>query len=434
MKKPYVVLLILFILSTVVFSANYIYTHNINNPPIRSDGYGYYSYLPSIIINHDLSFESLAQKPDGYIYPETNKFLNKYTIGTAILQIPFFLIAHLLTLFQGLKADGFSTLYQNANIISAFFYFIIGLFFLHRLLILKINAALANITVLITVYGTNLFHYVTYDASFSHIYSFCMITIFLYIVTALNGRETVFKHIMIGSFLGIITMIKVTNILIVIFYLLYEVKSFTDFKRKFLTLYNYKYYFIALAAFCFVFLPQALYWYSITGHFIVNSYQKEGFNWLNPQLFNFLFSMQKGLFFWTPLWLISIWGVCKARKSDPNIFLPLVTFLLLGIYVCSSWWCWDYGGSFGQRPFTDFASVFALGFAIVIKQVSETRLIVVHGDNLMTIHLLPVFLIFILPFVIVNILSMVGYWYRVIPYSNTNFQDIKNLIKWYLPK
>lgn len=424
--------MIILIICTAIISVCYIYSHNLNNPPIRSDGYGYYSYLPSFIINHDLTFQSLSLKPNGYIFPETDKFLNKYTLGTAVLQLPFFLIAHKLTLVTGLQADGFSIVYQYSNIASAFFYFVIGLIALYKLLGLIANKALAQLTVFITVFGTNLFHYATYDASFSHIYSFCMITLFLYTIIMASKKETIFKHVKIGILLGIITMVRVPNIIIVIFYLLYDVRSLADLKNKFLKANNYKYFFIAFATFCITLIPQCLYWYNITGRFLVNSYQKEVFNWLNPQTMKFLFSIQKGLFFWTPLWLLSIIGILFSKKSHPSIFLPLIIYLPLQVYICSAWWSWDYGGSFGQRPFTDIASIFALGFIMVLRKISETNITIETNEHKRKFTALPVLLIFVLLFVSINISEMIGYWNNIIPFSNTNIQDLKNLVNWFL--
>jgi hypothetical protein len=38
--------------------------------PIRSDGYSYYVYLPSVFLYHDLSLERLANDSYGGIYPD----------------------------------------------------------------------------------------------------------------------------------------------------------------------------------------------------------------------------------------------------------------------------------------------------------------------------------------------------------------------------
>lgn len=120
-----------------VISCLYIYGRGLNGPPIRSDGFGYYAYLPSVFIDHNLSFRLAAQNivpPDASlqynfgigIHPLTGKMFNKYTIGTAILWTPSFLIADSFVKFFDLPRTGYSSSYQIASIASGIFYLCFG--------------------------------------------------------------------------------------------------------------------------------------------------------------------------------------------------------------------------------------------------------------------------------------------------------------------
>src|SRR6266496_1887449 len=90
---------------------------------IVSDGEGYYLYLPSAFIHHDLSMEwtqplqqadpnkqaSLPHQPaDWYGLSPFRKgaYLDKYPIGLAILWIPFFIAAHIMSIHTGHPATG----------------------------------------------------------------------------------------------------------------------------------------------------------------------------------------------------------------------------------------------------------------------------------------------------------------------------------------
>ena len=73
--------------------------------PIKSDGYSYYVYLPSWFIYGDYSLEALAADWYGGRYPlftglrrwpSTERWMNLHPIGTAILEMPFFLVAGFL--------------------------------------------------------------------------------------------------------------------------------------------------------------------------------------------------------------------------------------------------------------------------------------------------------------------------------------------------
>ena len=88
-----------------------------------------------------------------------------------------------------------------------------------------------------------------------------------------------------------------------------------------------------------------------------------------------LFSVQKGLFFWSPLLLAAVAGLVLLGRS-PNaaraFVLPGVVFLALDTYVIASWWDWQFGGSYGHRGFVDALPIFALGLAAFFSWASGT--------------------------------------------------------------
>ena len=98
------------------------------------DAQGYYSYLPAIFIYQDLNFDFFEEiegengkyyEPHNF-YDYRNEFkgnkVNKYFIGTAVVQTPFFLIAHFTTYLTGGETDGFSALYMVSISVAALFY------------------------------------------------------------------------------------------------------------------------------------------------------------------------------------------------------------------------------------------------------------------------------------------------------------------------
>jgi len=68
--------------------------------------------------------------------------------------------------------------------------------------------------------------------------------------------------------------------------------------------------------------------------------------------------------------ILAIVGIYFLYKEKKTLFYPVSLFLILNIYVISSWWCWWYGGGFGMRPFIDSYAIMALpltafvGFAL----------------------------------------------------------------------
>ena len=123
---------------------------------------------------------------------------------------------------------------------------------------------------------------------------------------------------------------------------------------------------MTVLVFAAVVAPQLAIYHAATGHWLVSVYGELGFNWRAPRIVGVLFSVQKGLFFWSPLLLAACAGLVllgKSQNAARAFVLPGVVFLALDTYVIASWWDWQFGGSFGHRGFVDALPIFGLGLA-----------------------------------------------------------------------
>ena len=160
-------------------------------------------------------------------------------------------------------------------------------------------------------------------------------------------------------------------------------------------------------AYLLMIFPLLLYWKFITGRWLVNSYQGLSFNWTNPEIINVLFSVRKGLLFWSPLLILGIIGLFFVTRYWKGILLPAVILLLLHTYVVSSWPAWWYGGSFGHRAFTETLPIFAIGYAALLETTREKPMVyrgILIGSCLL---------------MLLSIKSMIQYWNGVIPYDES---------------
>jgi hypothetical protein len=170
------VFLVLFVAVTASGTCLYIYLGMRVNPPIRSDGFGYYAYLPSIFLHHNVSFTGAEQAmPPGTSLSETygigldrttGHLVNKYPIGTSVLASPFFLMAALYSLLARGVGTGYATAYQAAMVVSGIFYLCAGTAFTYLSARRFVATPVALLSTLLIVYGTNVFHYGTFDSSF----------------------------------------------------------------------------------------------------------------------------------------------------------------------------------------------------------------------------------------------------------------------------
>ncbi len=359
---------------------------------IEADAKGYYAYLPAIFIYQDLNFGFFDQiEKEKYYNVNTfydyrigwkNKVIDKYYIGVAVAQSPFFLMAHGLTHATGKDPDGYSYWYPVFVNIAAIFYGMLGLFALYKWLRLKnISENNAAWAMVICAFGTHLFYYIIGEGGMSHVYSFFWINMWLW-STTLFVQQCSKKMLLLSMFiLGMITITRPVNALIIAaFPLLFENPrdSIAFVKKHFLALLPS----LTLGAIILAMTIgiQMLYYYVATGDLWVYSYGEEGFNFSSPHFLDILFSYKKGLFLYTPICLL---GTVLAFVTTGNFRKQLIYWLLFFIfitYVLSSWWMWYYGGSFSSRVYVEYLFVFIWPIAAYLETAtSKFKLTVVKS-------------------------------------------------------
>lgn len=360
-----------------------IYTNNIVRDPIRSDGFGYFAYLSSLIVDHDLSFRSaLSNVPEGVNaqwayglgkHPETGRIFLKYTPGVAILASPFYLLADYLTQWLNLPRTGYSVVYQYAAVISGIFYLILGIWAVYETARIRFDTFTATLASILIVFATNVLHYGTYDLTMAHIYSFAVIALLIReLILYKRGIQSTTPRLIakLGCLTGLIILIRVPNAIVgglAVFLIIHNTWKDGSIRRTTYCLIGYA----LTVAICVS--PLILFWYYSTGSFFINSYSvliyggvREGFNWSNPQVVNFLFSAKSGVFFWAPLTVFAFLSLPLLVKRERFWGLLIVIVLFVEIYVYSSWWLWDYGASVGSRPMVDLMPLIALPLATLI--------------------------------------------------------------------
>lgn len=376
MKYKLIYLGLCFITLTVV-------TSNINwgkekwKRALESDAKGFYAYNPALFIYHDPQF-SFWNKIDKKYNQEHLEFdfrsryqgiyfTNKFYVGTSILQMPFFLGAHILTKLQKGDADGYSKLYMQAIQMAAIMYAILGLYFLFHILDYYKIKAFNQIFVSISImFGTNAFVYTIVESGMSHIYSFFLICLFLFIFIKWVKSKNYLCLPMLAITLALITLCRPTNLLIALFLPFINKTAFLDLFKI-----NLKIWRVSILLFLVILSIQLWWYYAAFGQFFHYSYEYETFNFLNPQVFNILFSYKKGLFVYTPIYLLSLFGLWHIYRKDKFNFVYYICFFLLITYVFSSWWMWYYGASFSSRVYVDYLAVFAIPYALLLQNISK---------------------------------------------------------------
>lgn len=350
---------------------------------INSDGAGYYAYMPQLFIyRHQPHFqflEGISKKYNtisfinGIGYDQnTHKGIDKYYIGSAVCITPFFLTNHCIQKLSYGSGDGYSKSYQLTVSIAALFYWLLGIIGLIKLLRkFKVTNFLIGLIILIISLGTSLNYYTVYLPSFSHVYSFCIITWFIYFGYCWQETKKTNYFIALGICLGLIFIIRPTNSLIVFMipFLFTDWKTFMS-ELSFILKNKKSHLFLSVLFFGMIVFCQLLVIHSQTGKWAINTYSTEHFDYLtNPKLYEVMFGFEKGFFIYAPVMLILIPSVFYLVKKGRYFALGWSFVFLTFLYLTSSWWCWWYGGGLGMRPFIDFLSFLVIPIALFLQHI-----------------------------------------------------------------
>ncbi len=350
---------------------------------IKSDGKAYYGYLPAVFIYDDLQYNFIDSYENRYYstgYVDfrreiDGRYANIAFVGLAVLWIPFFLLAHIVSLLAGFPADGYSLLYQLSVVFAAFFYLLIGLIYLRKFLRLyQIKHWIISTVHIFMVFGTPIYMYALHEAAFTHVYTFSLIIIFFY-YTRLYFLHLKAKHFYAAiTLLSFIVLIRPTNMMTIaaVPFLAGNLKMLTEGILS--TFKHYRRIILGLLIVLAVLSIQFTLWYLQTGKIFAYTYTDEGLTWnfFDPQIINILFSYKKGFFLYTPLAFISLIGFMPLFRRNKFAAWSLLGFIVLFVYILSTWSHWWFGRSFGNRGLLDFMAVFAilLAFALSIKSTA----------------------------------------------------------------
>lgn len=340
---------------------------------IYSDKSGYYSYLPFTFIYHWDGYQipdgTIEKVGNGFSIEQSGVIKNKYPIGTAYFESPFFLSAF-LSKNKAQKITGFEKEFHQSVAISTLFWVVLGLIFLAEA-IRKIcqNFWVGWFISLLVLFSTNLFYYAVKAPGFSHPYSFFLFCTLVFIVPWNIKKISTLRWIIIGLVVGLIFTVRTVNI---VFAVLYIGSILLNRENRWQMIFHEK---VGIVIGLFIsilpIIPQMLYWKYAYGNYFTNSYKGEGFTGLlHPQFSATLISVNNGLLLYTPIWLLLITSLFFVLdKKRRLISATLIFILLLETYLCSSWSSPFFGCSFGHRVFVDLIPFGALSLGLLFQKL-----------------------------------------------------------------
>lgn len=355
------------------------------------DVFGYYLYLPLVFIYGDLGLDNIEvvksiiteYNSSSSLYQayqiETGQWVLRYPIGLAVLYLPFFVLGHFFSLFFGFAADGFSLPYQVAVLLAGIFYSIVGFFLIRRILIRFFNDRIVGFTIMILFLGTNLFWHLGFHGSnaMSHTFLFFFYAAIIHATIRMYEDFKVQRVILVALIAGLAVLSRPSEMVCILIPLFWGVDSLLALRTRIRFLVsNFGKIAIGFLMLLVVVSPQLTYWKFATGDFFFYSYGDnpgEGFDFLSPHIYDVLFSFRKGWLLYTPLMLFSIVGIIIALKLKKQYALAISFYFLFNFLIVSSWSCWWYAESYGQRALLQSYAVLSIPLCLSFSTMSEIR-------------------------------------------------------------
>ena len=351
----------LFCFSFCYFFVNWRY----HSTPFHDDVNQYYSYIIALFKKNDLLFNYnnygfwLFDSPSHHLVP-------KVTYGMSIFYLPFFLVANF---FSSASSTGYEAVFSWFIHIGCMSYSLIGLVYSRKILLRWFNEKITALSLLIIFFGSNFFCYTLVQPELTHSVLFMLNSIFIYYVIHwfLNSNKSAF--FIICFLLGLITLIRPTEIILIVFPLLIGVSSIQELKNRLLSFFKMPLVvLLGFGLFIIPIIPQLIYWKIQTGSWLYFSYgNDERFFWTNPEIINVLFSYRKGWLVYSPLMTITVIGFVFLYKKNKALFYPIIFYFAINLYFISSWWDWGFGGAFGMRSLVQILAVLIIPLACFMQ-------------------------------------------------------------------
>ena len=330
-----------------------------------NDANGYYEFLPAAFSKHDL--DSMA-----YAIPAADgRTLNVQHMGVALLEMPFFLAAHVQVSLSGGFATGWTSPYAKARVQASAAYCALGLLFIFLLLRRRFVDPISAGTALLLLGGTNLLYYSSVEPGYSHAYSFFLFAWLLWLTPRLIQQPTRGRIIALFTCAALILLVRPMNAPVLLYPVLVRsgsardvLKRLRDWSRQRAGIV------IGVLMAIAIWAPQLWYWHRVTGSWLTFTYghKNEYFNWSEFHGFDVLFSHQNGWFIYSPFMLpvMGALGIMAWRKLEGARMVLLIWVITWLTY--SFWWCWWLGGSFGFRGFIELGALLAVPLAWWIER------------------------------------------------------------------
>ncbi|MGB6625687.1 MAG: hypothetical protein WBE43_12955, partial [Candidatus Acidiferrales bacterium] len=193
------------------------------NPWVRGDGVGYYAYARALVVNHNLQFQQdwlranpsfssgrvdAAGKLRADQYTRTGHLDNHFTIGPALIWMPFLAVTHLAVLAADrfgahVPADGFSWPYVGTMALVTACAGFLALFISFQLARKYFSERWVFLATVGIWFASSLIVYMYFNPSWSHAHSAFVVVLFLWYWDRTRATRTFLQWAVLGLIAGL---------------------------------------------------------------------------------------------------------------------------------------------------------------------------------------------------------------------------------------
>jgi hypothetical protein len=358
-----------------------------------SDEIKYYAYTHSLFFDGDLDFSNdylhwyqvdpvkfEAIYTDLYRTREpTGLPTNEAPIGTGLLWLPSYALAHVLTLGANsigadVPADGWSWPYITAVCLTSYLLGCLGLLLCFAVARSYFGGRLSAVAVAAIWLSTPLIFYTVIAPPWSHATSLFAVSLFLWYWHRTRRPEgrTFVEWALLGAAGGLMMLIREQDVLFLVIPGIEVLVRLWSLWRERAATWRVQAGRLVLGAVIMgtaafiVFIPQLIAYRVLTGQFGPSKVVQGKFNFTSPNFLNVLFNPEHGMIPWTPVIAFALLGMLLFWRRDRLFAGALLVSFVLQVYIAGSFLTWQSASSFGQRRFINSTMIFVLGAAALI--------------------------------------------------------------------
>ncbi len=354
---------------------------------LGTDGFGYFAYLPSIVIDGDVDlsnqYTALGQGNAAQFTRRTpiGRVNDPWPVGAALLWLPFFLLAHALAIVLnlagvGIRLDGCGYWYQAFVISGNIAYGGAALLLTYSIARRLATASSALWGTVLVGFAGNLVYYLTAEASMAHAVAAFAVSLFYAVWLAEREGAGAARSVRLGGLVGLIALVRPQDLILVAIPLALEltgrVRAPRDGRSTASRATVFHHVLVMALAAVVVCSPQlvvsqALYgaWWR-TPQLSVRRAGLTLFNWSSPHLADVLVSATRGVFVWHPIYALALVGAVPLWRRHRAMAVALVAGVAGEAYLLGAWFGWAQGHAFGGRAFISCLPLCAVGLASLL--------------------------------------------------------------------